>query len=138
MLFIKSAGILLMLTALAKLYTAIAGSRILNLHDPILGFRFRYEFLAVGVAEIIIACLCLTARRTKLQFGLIAYLGTSFAIYRLGLWSVGIFACPCLGSFPDALHLSKTAANVLTGGMLIYLLAGSYYGLLNKWERKSA
>ncbi len=130
MFFIKSAGILLMLTALAKLYTAIEGTRIINLHDPILGFRFRYEFLVVGFVELAIACLCIITPPAKLQLGLIAWLATSFAVYRLGLWSIGIDACFCLGNFPDALHLSKTAANILTVGMLTYLLAGSYCGLL--------
>jgi hypothetical protein len=136
--FIKSSGILLTLTALAKLFTAYTGSRIIDLHDPILGFQFRHEFLAIGILELTIACVCLLANRVGLQLGLIAWLGTCFAVYRVGLlWIGGVQACPCLGNFSDAIHLSKAITNDITSGIVIYFLVGSYSGLLNKCLRKS-
>jgi hypothetical protein len=136
MLFLRSAGILLLLTAWAKLFTVFSGERILKLHDPILGFRFNYEFAALAAVEIALAYVCLFTRRDNLKLGLIAWLTTNFAIYRVGLWSIGIHACPCLGNFPDALHLSKTAANAITISILIYLLAGSYILIFRKCSQK--
>jgi hypothetical protein len=135
-LFIKSAGVLLCVTALAKLATAFEGAKIVDLHDPVTGFRFRHEFLVVGIVEMLVACVCFFVRISGLQLGLIAWLGTIFAIYRIGLWSIGVPACPCLGNFPDAIHLSKTVANAITFGILVYLLLGSYGGLLSRWLRK--
>ena len=139
-LFIKSAGVLLLLTALAKLFTVFFSrpESIIDQHDPIFGIQFRHEFLSLGLLELAIACICLFKRPAQLQLGLIAWLGTCFAVYRLGLWSIGIHVCPCLGNFSDAIHLSNGAANTITLGILVYLLIGSYTGLLIKWLRKSA
>lgn len=134
--FIMSVGVLLTLTALAKLLTAFAGSPVVYQHDPILGLQFHHEFLAIGAVEMAIACVCLFTRRANLQLGLVVWLSTSFAVYRFGLWLVGIDTCPCLGNFSDAIHLSKTSANAITIGILAYFLIGSYIGLINKWMRK--
>jgi hypothetical protein len=133
-LFVKSAGVLLLITALAKIFTGLVGhTRILGFPDPILAIPFRAELLLVGALEIIIAAVCFFTKRIRLQLGLVAWLATSFAAYRFGLWLVGIQFCKCLGDIPDALHLSTHTANTITASILIYLLLGSYGGLIGKW-----
>jgi predicted secreted protein len=129
-LFIKSAGLLLLLTSLAKLFTVFEGVRILQLHDPILGVRFRYVFLFIGIIEMGLAYACLFFSSTKLRLLFIAWLSSCFVVYRAGLWSIGIHACPCLGNFADALHLSNLSANIITLSVLAYLLFGSYFFIL--------
>jgi hypothetical protein len=131
-IFIKSAGGLLLLTAFAKLYAFFSKAGIVYIHDPILGFEFRDEFLVFGLVELAIACLCLFTRRViKIQLASLASLGTAFAIYRIGLLAIGIqVQCPCLGSLSEVLHLSTSVANAITLGILIYILGGSYYVLL--------
>jgi hypothetical protein len=132
--FVKSAGVLLLITAAAKMFTVFAGhTPILSQHDPILMIPFRAELLGVAVLEIVIAAVCFFAERIRLQLGLVAWLATSFAAYRFGLWLLGIQFCQCLGNIPDALHLSVHTANAITFAMLIYLLLGSYGGLVGKW-----
>lgn len=137
-LFIKSAGVLLVLTALAKLAAAVSGPRIIGEHDPILGLQFRYEFWIVGLLELAIAFTCLFLRPHRLQYGLVAWLAVSFAVYRIGFWSIGMRVCPCLGNFPDAIHLSEKTANAITLGILAYLLIGSFVGLVAPWARESS
>jgi hypothetical protein len=136
--FVKSSGILLLLTAIAKLSAFYSKTPISGLHDPILGFQFRDEFLVLGLVEFGIAILCLLTRYVRLQLGLLAWLATSFAVYRVGIALIGIIIpCPCLGNFAQVFHLSIGTANAITFAMLIYLLAGSYYWLFNASIQKT-
>jgi hypothetical protein len=133
-LFVKSAGVLLLITALAKIFTGLAGhTGILSKPDPILIIPFRAELLVVGALEIIVAAVCFFTKRIQLQLGLIAWLATSFVAYRCGLLLLNIEYCKCLGNLPDALHLSTHTTNIITSSILIYLLLGSYCGLIGKW-----
>jgi len=137
-LYIKSAGVLLTLTALAKLAAAVSGPHIIGQHDPILGLQYRYEFWVIGLLELSIAFFCLFLRPCRLQYGLLAWLTGCFAVYRIGFWSIGMHFCPCLGNFSDAIHLSKETANAITLGILVYLLVGSFVGLIVPWVRESS
>jgi hypothetical protein len=133
--FVKIAGVLLLITALAKIAADFAGgtAAILNEHDPIFRISFRLELFLVAVLEIIIAAVCLFTKRVWLQLGLIAWLATNFAIYHLGLWMISYHICPCLGNIPAVLHLSTQTANAITYAILFYLLLGSYGCLIGKW-----
>jgi len=136
--FVKSAGLLLLITALAKLYTVFVGhTPILSSDDPIFAIPFRIELFVVAVLEITISGVCFFSKRIGLQLGLIAWLATSFATYRLGLWLIGIQFCKCLGSIPDVIHLSAYTANIITVSILAYLLLVSYTGLIGKWLTNS-
>lgn len=137
--FIKIAGALLFFTSLAKLLTAFAGHKLVYLHDPVLGLEFRFELMALGIIELLVACLCLFSDRIVMQLCFIAWLATNFLIYRFGLWWVGgIHACPCLGNFADAVHISQETANNITHWILIYLFLVSYGSLFLKWVRNPA
>jgi hypothetical protein len=87
--------------------------------------------LAVGVGELVIASICLFAKSQTMKLWLIAWLATTFVVYRLGLWWIGWKKpCSCLGNLTDALHLSPQAADNLMEVILAYLLIGSH-GLLS-------
>jgi len=134
--FVKSAGVLLLITASAKIFTSVFGhTPILNQHDPVLTISFRAELMGVGVLEIIIAAVCFFTERIRLQLCLIAWLASCFAIYRFGLWLLGVPFCKCLGNVPDALNLSTHTANTITIVILIYLLLGGYGSLICKLQR---
>jgi hypothetical protein len=90
----------------------------------------------VGVVELVIAGICLFGKSQKLKLGLIAWLATSFVVYRLGLWWMGWKKpCGCLGNLTDALHLSPQAADSLMKVILAYLLIGSYGLLIWRWRQ---
>jgi hypothetical protein len=96
---------MLLLTAVSKLVSAAGSARILQNPDPILSISFRNVFWIVGVIELVIAFVCFLCKRLGLQAGLVAWLATSFLIYRLGLLFVGYYKpCHCLGNLTDALH----------------------------------
>ena len=133
--FIVSAAVTLSVTGVAKVWTAFAPTKVLAVADPIMGLSFGHLMLAVGVAEIVIASICLFAKSQTLKFGLIAWLATNFVVYRLGLWWIGWKKpCGCLGNLTDALHLKPEVADNIMKAILAYLLLGSYGLLLWQWR----
>lgn len=128
--FVFSAGLLFLATALAKLISGAGSARILQSPDPILDIPFRHVLLIVGGIEMLVAMLCLFSSRAQLQAGVIALLSTNFILYRFGLWLVGWHRpCACLGNLTDALHISPSAADTGMKIVLGYCLIGSYLSL---------
>ena len=134
--FILSAGAILAITGIAKIWSSLIGSsKFLAVVDPIIGIKFGLLMLAVGVAEIVIAAVCFFSKRQTLALGLVAWMSTNFVVYRLGLWWMDWHRpCSCLGNLTDALHISPQTADNIMKVLLAYLLIGSY-GLLI-WQCK--
>lgn len=129
--YLKSAGILLATTGLAKAFSAVGPARALDLADPLTGIPFRKLLLVVGLAEILIAFFCLFTDKRRLSLLAVAWLSTNFLVYRVGLWFIGWHhPCHCMGDLAGALHLSDQAADNVMKGVLAYLLAGSCLLLL--------
>src|ERR1051325_2158954 len=96
------AGVLLLLTAIAKLISATGKAEVLKLPDPILMASSRVVFLSVGAIELIIAAICSFSRRLVIQAGLVTWIATSFIFYRLVLIGMGYQKpCKCLGNLTD-------------------------------------
>ena len=132
--FLVSAGLLLALTAVAKMFSAIGSARALDTPDPLLGLPFRELLLLVGLAELLIAFFCLFTDRHLLSLRAVAWISTNFLIYRLGLWLIGWHhPCACMGRLAGVLHLSDQAADNIMKGVLGFLLVGSYFLLLGHW-----
>ena len=137
--FILSAGAILFITGVAKIWTGFGSSKFLAVIDPIFGIKFGQLMLAVGVAEIVIALVCFFSRRQTLALGLVAWMSTNFVVYRLGLWWIDWHRpCNCLGNLTDALHLSPQAADNIMKAVLAYLLVGSYGLMFWRWQRNRA
>jgi hypothetical protein len=135
--FMVSVGMLLLTTAAAKLVSAGGNARILQFPDPIFAIPFRQVFWVVGGLELVVALICLFSNRARLQAGLVAWLATSFVIYRLALNLSGYHSpCHCLGNLTDALHISPQAADTAMKIVLAYLLIGSYATLFWLWRQK--
>lgn len=133
--FVRSAGAVLAITGVAKVWSGSGDSKFLAVTDPIVGIKFGELILAVGVAEIVIAMVCFLSKRQTLALGLVAWLATNFTAYRLGLWWMDWHRpCSCLGSLTDALHISPQVADNIMKVVLAYLLIGSYGLLLWQWR----
>ncbi len=92
--------------------------------------------LGIGVAEIVIALICFFSKRQTLALGLVAWISTSFVVYRLGLWWMDWHRpCSCLGNLTDALQISPQVADNIMKVVLVYLLVGSYGLLLLEWQQ---
>ena len=133
--FVLSAGAILFITGVAKVWSGLGNSKFLAVIDPIFGIKFGQLMLVVGAAEIVIAAICFFSKRQTLALGLVAWMSTNFVVYRLGLrWIDWHRPCSCLGNLTDALHISPQAADNIMKVLLAYLLIGSY-GLLF-WQCK--
>ena len=133
---ICSAGVILLITGVAKLVSSFGNARILQYPDPILCISFRQVLLIVGTIELIIALACFYGKQTGLQAALIAWLATNFLVYRLGLtWVDYQKPCSCLGNLTEALHIPPQTANSLMRIILGYLLMSSYSTLFWLWRK---
>ena len=139
MWFILSAGAILAITGIAKVWSGLGGSKFLAVIDPITGIEFGQLMLVVGVVEIVIALVCFFSKRRTFALGLVAWISTSFVIYRLGLWWMDWHRpCSCLGNLTDALHISPQTADNIMKVLLAYLLIGSYGLLIWQWKKRRA
>ncbi len=135
--FLHSAGVLLLITSVAKFISSGGNARILNFPDPIFLIPFRYVFWVVGGIELIIALVCFSNRRLGFQAGLIAWLATNFGLYRIGLRWIGYNKpCTCLGNLTDALHIPPQIADDIMKIVLGYLFIGSYAALFYLWRQR--
>ena len=136
--FRLSAGTILALTAVAKLLSLISGAKILETPEPFVGIPFRYVMLGAGALELGAALVCFLSRNRVLALGMVAWVATMIALYRVNLWWLDWrMPCGCLGTFTDILHLSPGQADTIMRAILGYLLLGSYALLLRWWwERR--
>lgn len=134
--FVLSAGIVLVVTGVAKIWSGLGNSKLLAITDPVIGLTFGQLMFAVGTVEIVIALVCFFTKRQTLALGLVAWLSTNFVVYRVGLWWIGWQKpCSCLGNLTDALHISPQVADNIIKAVLACLLIGSY-GLLFWWRQR--
>lgn len=126
--FLRSAGALLLVTGIAKLFSGFGTAKILSLSDPIIGMSFGKLLPAVGVLEVLVAIACFSNRLSpRIKLWLVAWMATNFLVYRIGLWNLGWHRpCGCMGSLSGALHLSDYAADNILKNVLSLLLLGSY------------
>ena len=133
--FPASAGILLALTALAKLVSAFGTADILQRYDPVLRISYQQVFFLASAMELVVVFICFSRKNLPVKSGAIAWLATMFLIYRLGLWWANYPAlCKCLGNLTDALHISPELAGTIAKTILAYLLVGSYAILFWVWR----
>jgi len=136
-LFLYSATVVLLLTALAKLISSFGNGTILQTRDPLTGFQFEDLLRIVGCIEIAIAVTCFYSKRMWFSAGLVAWLATNFLIYRIGLDVVNYHRpCSCMGNLTDALHIPPQTAEAAMKIILAYLLIGSYSILFGLWWRR--
>ncbi len=136
--FVSSAGVILAITGIAKVWSAFGNTKLLAVVDPVLGVQFRHLMLAVAVAELAVAFVCLFTKKTTLSTILVAWLSTNFVVYRLGLWWMDWHRpCNCLGNLTDALHISPQLADNIMKVILAYLLIGGYALLIWQWRQKN-
>lgn len=110
--------------------------KLLGVADPVLGIKSGHLMLPVGMAEMVIALVCLVSRRPLLPPALVAWLATIFAIHRFSLWWMDWRRpCGCLGNLTDALHIGPRRADNIMKVVLAHLLMGSYAILLWEWRR---
>jgi hypothetical protein len=135
--FFSSSGIILLITALAKIVSAFGNSAVLNIYDPVFAITFRKLLLISSLIEIIVGLISVWNKNEFLKACLLASLSVTFLSYRFELWWIGYRRyCPCLGTLTDALHIPPQTADTVMKIILAYLLIGSYATLFWLWRQK--
>lgn len=136
-LFSMSVGVILAITGVVKVWSAMGDAKILQSVDPIFSLRFGQLLLAVGILELLVAAICIFGKTRLLVNNAIAWLSTNLLAYRLALWWVDWrHPCPCLGGLADAIHISPQTANLTMKIVLAYLLVGSYASLFSRYRQR--
>jgi len=95
--------------------------------------------LISGLGEIIISILCYSRIKSSLKLIILAWVATSFLIYRVGMIEAGWRKpCICLGNLTQEIHISTKAADELMEFVLAYLIIGSYVGIFYIFKTSQA
>lgn len=136
--FLRSALLILLLTAFLKLGSALSSGRLLSHTDPLLSLTYKQMFLLLGSLELGVAYYIQFGRNQRLKLILIAWLATNFAAYRLAAWAGNIGQpCSCLGRATEWFPWIAAHEQFLLKWMVFFLLLGSYALLLmhSRWGR---
>ena len=131
-IFLYSSAIILLLTAVAKLYSASGTSRILTYPDPLLAIKYKPLMLIAALCELAVAAVVLHSRNDKLKYLSLLWISLNFALYHIGYAVLGLpqQLCPCLGHLTDSLHLNSAGVEAVLRVVVAYLLGGSLLGLV--------
>ena len=136
--YIKSSGLIFLLTGLAKIVSALGNERILDVVDPIIGIQFRWLFLICGAVELIVAGICFFCGKHNASLLVLLSLSLGILQYRFGLWWIGYQKpCRCLGGLTDMLHIPGGIADLAMKLILAYVLIGAAFFGLNNWLKSN-
>ncbi len=131
--FERSFAIILLITAVAKIVSAMGVSTILLTSDPVFLVSFRLLLLFVAFLELCVATICLFGKSSFIKVSSVAWLSTLFLLYHVGMRLTGYHRpCGCMGNLTDAIHLPPQMAAFTTDIILAYLLITSYTMLCNR------
>jgi len=131
--FLKSAALLLGVTAAAKLLSAAGPARILDHADPIFMVTNRVVMTSAGGLELLAVALLCFHKNIQWKLLTVAWLSTNFLIYRFALWFLQVKQpCSCLGTLGDLLPIKPETLNFTLKSIVIYLFAGSIFLLLRR------
>ena len=134
--FLLTAGVILGVTAIAKIGALFSSAPLMLLPDPLIGLSFRHLLLLAGLLELAIACLCFLDKNIKRNVLLVAWMSTGFLAYRAGLWLIGWHRpCHCLGDLTEMLRMSPEVTDDIMKSILLYLLVGSYVAVFWTWKQ---
>jgi hypothetical protein len=138
-IFILTAGVILLVAALNRFLIAAGNAQVMTLPETLLGIPLRYAMLLVGGFELVVALICLFGKRVGLQIGWLAWLGTNYLVYWVGLLAMNIHPqATCIGSFTDPLYLARGMVGFVVACIPLYLVAGSYAALIWVWVEHRA
>ncbi len=129
--FLYSSAAILLVTALAKLYSAAGTSKMLTYPDPLLHIKYKPLLVGAGFFELAVVAVLLLSRNDRLKYLSLLWLSLNFALYHMGYAILGLpqKLCPCLGHLTDSMHLNPAMVEGALQGVVAYLLGGSLLGL---------
>lgn len=131
--FFRAAGMLLVLTATAKLYSAGGAARILGTQDQLFHIGFRSLLFLAAFVEIGVATFLLRSRRDLKRSLVLLWLSVNFICYHVANYLLGIHYCPCLGTLEDRSPLPRGLASIILQVLALYWVIGGLSSLWRLW-----
>ncbi|HEV2395164.1 MAG TPA: hypothetical protein VG146_22665 [Verrucomicrobiae bacterium] len=124
---------MLLLTALAKLYSAGGGARILQIQDQLLHLGYRRVMVLAALFELATAALLVWNRSDLRRSLMLLWLSSNLIAYHLGNFLLGVHTCPCLGQVADRLPLPRGMADVMLQLLVLWWFLGSWNSFWRLW-----
>jgi hypothetical protein len=119
--FCLSAATLLILTGLAKLYSTLGTSKILDGIDELFLVENRLVLIGAAAAEFAVAWTLVFGRSEKLKLISLLWLSSMFVWYRTARWYFAIpTPCKCLGNLTDNLPFKVETVETGLQLMIVY------------------
>ncbi|HZQ45786.1 MAG TPA: hypothetical protein VFC07_02140 [Verrucomicrobiae bacterium] len=129
--FVLSAGTILALSGTSSILSAFVKTGPWSLHDPVFNLPWRTIIIGFALLDLVISCLCLLTKKQAIVLGLVAWLSTIHAGYRIGLCAMGVpHPWAFVEPFTEDWGLSPFMADCIVTSTIFYLLAGSAFELL--------
>lgn len=135
--FHRSVMLMLVFTALCKLFSVSSEAKVLLVADPIFSFlNLRQLLLLTAVTELgVLAYLYKSANPLGKTF-MVFWLSAIFITYRLGLWLKNYKGCACLGTVTQWMAIPPATVDLITKLMLAYMSAGALIFLAQQLLKK--
>ncbi len=131
--FFSLAASVLMLTAMAKLYSATGQAKVLLAQDQLLHVGYRPLMILAALVEVIVAAFLLRSRSEWKRSLVLLWLSGNFIFYHLGNYLLGYKTCSCLGHLSDALPLPHGFAESMLQVLVLYWFAMSAGIFWREW-----
>jgi hypothetical protein len=127
--FLITSGLMLVMTALAKLLTIIFFKEAIHdAPDWVFGVRIQSLLGTIALVELAVAASIFSGRFPRLNLGLVAFLSSQFLSYRF--FTRDLHYCQCLGSVFQSIPLVGGNEWLISLSMAVFMLAGSLFLLL--------
>jgi hypothetical protein len=131
--FFNLSASLLIMTALAKVYSATGSAKVFLVQDALLRVGYRPLMLFAAVVEIIGAVFLLVNQNDLRRALVLLWLSCNFLLYRLGTHLLGVHLCPCLGNFSDRIPLPPDFINLILQFIVLYWFLTSLNVIWRSW-----
>lgn len=128
----RATGWLLLILANAKLLQLGTEPEMFDFSDPLFPFlSVGHSHLIASIVELRCALLCLVSRSARVRAGALIVLGSAFASYSASYVVLGLRKpCACLGILESAFKFNHLMSSLVTGAIVIWLLALGFAGII--------
>ena len=129
--FFRSVSVLLLFTAVAKIFSSMGQAGILQVNDSLFFIKNRYLLAFTGIVELGVVVLLWLETANMVKSIILLWLSSCFIAYRISIWILQPGKiCPCLGTLVSRMPLNPQTVQLLINSLIGYMMIGSIAILL--------
>lgn len=123
--FIWSVALVVLVTAVSKLWALNSASQILVRPDPVFRIPYRSVLLGATVLEILLFLILISTATSRVKALVLVVFAESLAGYKLLRWLITqSAACDCFGALTKVLPMSEFTLTAISWSLVGYMLLG--------------